>query len=130
MKLISSLLFLFIIATTSAQNITISGKVIERTTKLPVEAATVFISSVKDSSLISYTITDRNGSFTLPTKSTDTGVLFQVSFIGFKTINKLEKLLTSDVKYGVLEMEEDANLLNEVVVLGEAPPIRVKKDTL
>ena len=130
MKLISSLLFLFIIATTSAQNITISGKVIEKTTKLPVEAATVFISSVKDSSLISYTITDRNGSFTLPTKSTDTGVLFQVSFIGFKTINKLEKLLTSDVKYGVLEMEEDANLLNEVVVLGEAPPIRVKKDTL
>ncbi|MBF6608962.1 MAG: outer membrane beta-barrel protein [Flavobacterium sp.] len=129
-KLFSCFLVLFFVSAATSQNVTISGKIIEKTTKLPVEAATVYISSAADSTLIAYSITDRNGAFTLPVRATDKPIIFQVSFIGFKNLTKRENQLASDIKYGVLELEEDENLLNEVVVIGEAPPIRIKKDTL
>ncbi len=129
-NLLSCLLTLLLFSAATAQNITISGKVIEQTTKLPVEAATVYISTAADSALVAYTITDRNGAFALPIKATDKPVIFQVSFIGFKNLTRRINGLSADIKYGVLEMEEDQNMLNEVVVVGEAPPIRIKKDTL
>ncbi len=41
--------------------ITIKGKIIEKRSLLPVESATIYIKSAKDSTVIDYTISDRNG---------------------------------------------------------------------
>ncbi|MEG1021915.1 MAG: hypothetical protein RSE50_10395, partial [Myroides sp.] len=50
-----------------AQKIELKGKVVD-TDKKPIEAATIYLSSKKDSTLIDYTITDVNGMFSMPIK--------------------------------------------------------------
>ena len=57
-------LFLLLSASMFAQNtVTLKGKIIEDATKLPLESATIYITSVKDSTIIDYTISDKNGNF-------------------------------------------------------------------
>lgn len=113
-----------------AQNVAISGKVLEKGTQLPIEAATVYLSSAIDSTLIDYTITNRDGSFLINTKKIQKPVIIKVSFLGFKNFQKLEKELAQNKDFGIIYMEDDQRMLNEVVVITEAPPVRVKNDTL
>ncbi|RZJ66380.1 MAG: TonB-dependent receptor [Flavobacterium sp.] len=115
-----------------AQNsVTFKGKILEAKTQVPMEAVTVYIASAKDSTVIDYTITDKNGNFNLSTRKTENAVIFKVSFIGFKEIEKsYDKGLNANVDYGVLRLEESENLLGEVIIKQEAPPIRIKNDTL
>ena len=112
-----------------SQNVTLSGKIID-SQKLPVEAATVYLNSAKDSTLIDYTITDKNGQWHLKTKSLKTAATLKVSFVGLKTYAKKLDAITADVDFGTVTLEDNAKVLGEVVVEGEIPPIRVKKDTL
>lgn len=125
------LLFLFVTSSVFAQNtITIKGKIIEETSKLPLQSATIYLTSVKDSTIIDYTISDKNGNFSLTTKKITQPVNFKVSYITFKEyIQKLESL-TESKDFGLISVLEEANDLNEVVVKGQAPPVRIKQDTL
>ena len=113
-----------------AQNISITGKLLEKNTQLPLEAATVYLSSAADSTLVDYTITNKDGSFLISTKKITKPVVLKVSYLGFKNFNKLEKELTQSKDFGIIYMEDDERMLKEVVVIGEAPPVRVKSDTL
>ncbi|MCF6183294.1 MAG: carboxypeptidase-like regulatory domain-containing protein, partial [Bacteroidales bacterium] len=49
----------------------ISGTLITNDINAPLESATVHLERVKDSSVVSYTITDKNGKFTLEDKTYD-----------------------------------------------------------
>lgn len=128
------IIFFLIIALSSTfsfgQNISISGKLLEKDTQLPLEAATVYLSSAADSTLVDYTITNKDGSFLISTKKITKPVILKVSFLGFKNYQKLEKELTESKDFGIIYMEDDERMLKEVVVVGEAPPVRVKSDTL
>jgi hypothetical protein len=116
---------------TFAQNsITLKGKVIDKTTKLPVESATVYLTSVKDSSVIDYTITNKLGGFNFKIKKQDKSVYLKVSFISYQDFKEDITSLTTDKDFGIIEMKEAVNALNEVVIKSEIPPIRIKKDTL
>lgn len=133
MTKINFIWFFLLLLTSSlfAQNtVSIKGKVIEDATKLPLESATIFITSVKDSSIVDYTISDKNGNFSLSTKKITQPVYFKVSFVGFQEYaEKLESLIVSK-DFGVINILDQANNLNEVVVQGQAPPVRIKQDTL
>lgn len=127
--------FLFIISFFSfsllAQNtVTIKGKILEKNTQVPLESATVYFSSVKDSSVIDYTITDKNGFFKINTRKITTPVFLKISYIGYQTYKHEEKAITEDKDFGILYLSENSNVLGEVVIKSEAPPIRIKKDTL
>lgn len=114
-----------------AQNtITIKGKIIEDATKLPLESATIYITSVKDSTIIDYTISDKNGNFTLSTRKSNEPVYMKVSFIGFQEYSKTLESLSASKDFGVIYVLDQANDLNEVIVQGQAPPVRIKQDTL
>ena len=43
---------------------------------------------------------------------------------------KRDYRIETDKDFGVLRLEENSNVLGEVIVKSEAPPIRIKKDTL
>jgi|GEM_PF-6594450 len=43
--------------------VSINGKIIDDNTKLPLESATVYLTSKKDSTVIDYTISGKNGNF-------------------------------------------------------------------
>lgn len=130
-KLYSFLLFLLFSFTSFSQNnITIEGKILDKSNQLPMESVTVYLTSAKDSTVIDYTITDKNGFFKMNTKKITKPVFLKVSYMGYTTFKKEEKELIIDKNYGVLYLSENENMLNEVLVVNEAPPIRIKKDTL
>ena len=124
-------LFLSLSASMFAQNtLTLKGKIIEDATKLPLESATIYITSVKDSTIIDYTISDKYGNFSLTTRKNPQAVYFKISYITFKEhVKKLESLDVSK-DFGVISILAEANDLNEVVVKSQAPPVRIKQDTL
>ena len=125
-------LFFLVLSTSvfSQNTITLKGKIIEDASKLPLESATIYITSVKDSTIVDYTISDKNGNFTLSTRKITQPIYFKVSFIGFQEyVQKLESLSESK-DFGVINILDQAKDLNEVVIQGQAPPVRIKQDTL
>ncbi|NMH26742.1 outer membrane beta-barrel protein [Flavobacterium silvaticum] len=118
-------------ASAFSQNITIKGKILEDKTQIPLEAVTVYLVSAKDSTMIDYTITDKSGNFSLATRKTDKPVIFKVSFVGYQLIEKTyEKGLSESADFGTMRLQDAGEMLGEVVVKSEAPPIRIKNDTL
>lgn len=112
------------------QIITIKGRVIDKTGQQPLESATVYISSVKDSTIIDYTISDSKGFFVLRTKKMTAPFYLKVSFMGYQDYNEEIKALSEDKDMGALHIQQNPNDLQEVVIRTEAPPVRIKKDTL
>ncbi|RZK07326.1 MAG: TonB-dependent receptor, partial [Flavobacterium sp.] len=110
--------------------ITLKGKIIDDSTKLPLESATVYLTSAKDSTIIDYTISDKNGFFSLATKKITKPAFLKVSFMGYQDYKQEIKELTVSKDFGQIFIQEQPNQLGEVVIKGEAPPVRIKKDTL
>ncbi|HUH26395.1 MAG TPA: outer membrane beta-barrel protein, partial [Flavobacterium sp.] len=112
-----------------AQKIELKGKVIA-SDKKPIEAATVYLSAQKDSTLIDYTITDTSGNFTMPLKSIDAPSFVTVSHIGFEDFSKKLEHIKQTNDLGIITLNPESDLLDELVITTDGPPIRVKKDTL
>lgn len=123
--------FLFFSLSIVAQNnIAIKGRVLDKNTQTPLEAATVYLTSVKDSTVIDYTITDKNGFFKINSKKIQKPVFLKISYLGYQTFKKEEKAIVAAHDFGILRLIENTNVLGEVFIKSEAPPIRIKKDTL
>jgi hypothetical protein len=127
-----SLLCFLLISTFSFSQKTISlkGKVIDQATKLPIESATVYLSSVKDSSVVDYTITSKLGNFDFKIKKINQPIFLKVSYVSYRETKIQLASVTEDKDFGNIELKESVNNLDEVVIKNETPPIRIKKDTL
>jgi len=126
-----TLVFFFLCTLVSAQNtFLLKGKVIDESTKLPIESATVYLTSVKDSSVVDYTITDKFGNFDFKVKKIVKSVNLKISFVTYNDFKIVLQSIESDKDFGTLSLKTSINNLDEVVIKSEAPPIRIKKDTL
>lgn len=112
------------------KNIIVNGKIVKGKTASPIESATAYLIHPKDSSVVGYTISDKDGLFKLETKASTENLIFKVSSEGYQEFSKAIDKLTTNIDLGVFKLLEYENKLNEVVVKSTAPPIRVKKDTL
>ena len=129
------LLFVFTIllaTTTFSQSypFKITGKINSEKEKTPIEAATIHLERVKDSSVVSYTISNDKGVFSLEGKSFHKNLKLFISYIGMDSYTKtipLGKVFKFNL--GLINLKEESNLLNEVVIKSRAP-ITIKKDTL
>src|SRR5690606_16361606 len=108
-----------------AQKIEIQGKVIDPDKK-PVEAATVYLSSQKDSTLIDYTITDLTGNFKIPIKKVNESSFLTVSYFGFDDHSTKIELLKESLNLGTIQLQAASDLLDELVITTDAAPVRVK----
>lgn len=109
----------------------ITGAVVEEGTNEPIEQATVRLLSVKDSSMVGGVATSRNGAFTL--KNIKNGsYLLHVSFVGFDPLYQPLQITgkTNPVKLGKLALSDGAIQLGEAVVIGKAPEVTVRNDTM
>lgn len=130
-KIYSFLFFLLFFYSAKAQNdIVIKGTVYDISTQVPLELATVYFSNVKDSTVIEYATTDKNGVFKINTKKYDKPVFLKVNYIGYQSYVEEQSGLLENKDFGKLYLLQNTNVLNEVVIKSEAPPVRVKKDTL
>ncbi len=107
----------------------ISGTLMAKDVKAPLESATIHLERVKDSTLVTYTISNKDGKFKLEDRTSDKSLNLYISYIGYKTYKKTIALDNAFIDLNVIYMETDANLLDEVVVRSRAP-ITIKKDTL
>lgn len=119
-------LLLSSIAFSQTKNFTISGFIKASEDKELLESATIHAERLKDSSIVSYTISDAKGFFSLVGKTSDSKIKLVVSFIGFKSYKKI--VTTKSQNLGELLLEA-ANALDAVVIRSSAP-ITIKKDTL
>lgn len=130
-KIYSLLFFLCFLFTATAQNnISIKGTIVDIGSQLPLEMATVYISTVKDSTVMEYATTDKNGHFFINTKKIDKPFFLKVNYMGYQPLIEEEKGLAESKDYGKLYMLESVNALDNVVIKTEGAPITMKKDTL
>lgn len=120
--LFSSLMF--------SQEYTITGVVRETGTNENLEAATIYAESIKDSTLISYTISNKDGSFELELNTSLTEANLYLTYSGYQPVRKKIVLDKPAIDMGVLALQQQLQELEGVSVVAERTPIKIKKDTL
>src|SRR5690554_2849009 len=125
--LLRSLIFL-ISAYSFSQNFKVSGILIDKETQNPLEAATVFMETLRDSTLITYTISDRNGQFVLEGTSSVKNARVNISFVGYENFQR-EIELGPNTDLGNIPLSFSVSSLDEVLIKSRAP-VTIKKDTL
>ena len=118
-----------VIAGFAQVNGTVKGKVVDSLAKQNLSEATVTVLHTKDSTPVTFAITDKAGAFEI--KNLDSGLYrLMVSFQGYRAFNKTfiisKESPVSD--FTTIYLDKQSVLLQEVVV--SAPPITVKKDTV
>lgn len=131
MKSIFLCVAIFIATFSFAQNkpFKISGTIISEEDNLPLESATVYLQRVKDSALVTYTISGRDGKFMLEGKSADKETNLFISYVGYQTHFQSVKMTKEQIALGTINLKVNANALQEVVIKSQAP-ITIKKDTM
>ena len=130
-RILLSLVLGFISIAAFSQNFKVTGRLIDQEQKTPLEAATVVLETVKDSTMITYTITDRNGGFELSGKTNLKEVNLFVTFVGYQSYEKKVNLGSNPTQnLGDIALGFQVESLGDVVVKGRAAPVIIKKDTL
>ncbi len=123
------LTFIAVLIENQAQEFKILGKIIDSVEGNPLESATIYAEVPKDSSLVNYAISNKDGNFELQGKTGYKQLNVYFTFNGYKT-RVLAVEIQSQVDLGLIKLEEQSQELNEVQVVGERIPIQIKKDTL
>ncbi|HUH52299.1 MAG TPA: outer membrane beta-barrel protein [Flavobacterium sp.] len=123
-------LILSFISTATAQNITLKGRVLDRETNNPIEATTIYLSRVQDSSVVDYTISDKNGNFALNVKKTDKPTQLKISDVVYENYFKEFESLSASLDVGDIPLAIRSTLIDAIEITFEAPPVRIKNDTL
>ncbi|PTM08652.1 MAG: TonB-dependent receptor [Bacteroidetes bacterium] len=131
MKYIFSIILIVCSLSSFAQNkeFKITGSVQTDGDKEPLESATVYLERVKDSSLVSYTISDKDGKFSLEDKTIDESLKLFISYVGYKTYSVTIKIDKEEISLEPIDLLVDDNALDEVLIKSRAP-ITIKTDTL
>lgn len=111
--------------------VNVTGSVVEQGSDTPIEQATVRLLSVKDSAMVRGVVSARNGSFTL--KNVKKGsYLLHITFIGYDPLYQPLQITgkKNPVNVGKLELSDGAIELGEAVVIGKAPEVTVRNDTV
>jgi hypothetical protein len=122
-----SLFFCF--SSMSGQEFLVKGKIVDAATGIPIEAATVYAETIKDSTLVTYTITNADGLFALEGKTAYKNLRLAFSSNGYQSVAQ-EVELKPEVTLGDIKLEERVQQLAGIDVIGERVPITIKKDTL
>lgn len=131
LKKILPLILLAASFSATAQKFTIRGQATD-TLKSGMPSATVMLLQVKDSALVSFGSTDRQGQFELKNVSRGDYHL-KVTFVGYATAVK--HISPADftepiLQIGRLEMAPVSKELEALVIKGEKAPVTVKRDTI
>lgn len=108
------------------KNILITGKVIDKETKLPLEYATISFFSLKENKVVDGGITNENGEFSI--KIEDGLYNINIEYISYKKITFLNKKLDADVNLGLISLEIDFESLEEVEIIAERTTVEIKLD--
>ncbi len=127
-----SALFILFITAANAQKAdgSIKGKLIDTAAKQPVTDATVSVISTKDSSIVTYTLSNKQGMFEI-TMLEEGDYQIVISHQSIETIKKPFSISSStkNIDVGSLSAQKQIKTLEGVVVTNDAPII-IKNDTV
>jgi outer membrane receptor for ferrienterochelin and colicins len=106
--------------------VAITGKIIEKTSQLPLEYATVTFKNSKNPKLIFGGITDNKGNYIVEVVAGVYDVTLE--FISFKPTILSKKQFDQPTNLGTISLEEDATQLNEVFIRAEKTTVEIKLD--
>ena len=131
MKNIIFLIFLCLSTSLFAQKFTLEGVVKDRNANT-LDGATVYLQSIKDSVPISYGITNKNGKFSLQVNAeNDKKAIFNIAYLGYKPFLKDINIPEGDLlNMGDITLDDQVEELNVISIIGKAPPVVIKKDTI
>ncbi|HEY4789047.1 MAG TPA: outer membrane beta-barrel protein, partial [Bacteroidales bacterium] len=128
-KLQLLLLFMSSCVILNAQNIRLSGKVVEVGTQKTLPGVGIIVFSSKDTTKKRLTSTDINGEFSISGLQSNSTYILRTSFLGFRELVKTFEAKTAPVSIGTLAIRQQSKLLDEVVVEGQKTPVVQKGDT-
>jgi len=108
-----------------------TGTIINAKDKLPIDYATVAVKSLKDSSVVGSANTNTDGGFEFKGLAPGNYRLY-VAYLGLKSVTKDFTVSNAGnrVDLGAVSMENSGLDLKTVEIIGEVPPVVVKKDTI
>lgn len=123
------LMLVFFSGNAQTTKITLSGRIKDGYTKLPLSFVNVGLKSLKDSSFVAGTVTDEDGFFKIAAVNTGSYLLI-ISFMGHqtKTQEVLTGQLSSFLDLGVILLQTEAKNLTEVVISGKQESLSSKMD--
>lgn len=131
MGVIHCTLFINGVSAQSIRATSVVGTVVDSTSRKPLLEASVSLLSARDSSLVTFGITDGEGRFVFP-KVSEGQYRVLVTYVGYgsrvRRVSVTKNDPTADV--GTVNLVAQSNTLSEVSVQGEKAPIAVKGDTL
>lgn len=111
------------------QNNKLIGKVVDDYNKEPLPLATVAIVKQTDSTLLSYTLTNKSGEFVIRGIPASQPIKLLISFVGRKSYRLNLEMSKNEVKdIGLVSLQGES--LSEVKVIAEKIPVIIKKDTI
>lgn len=111
-------LFVILSVNSFSASYMVHGKLKEKSTKQPIEFATIAIYSLANDSLVTYMITDSKGEFIFSVASGEYNIV--IRFLGYKTINKTISVLDQNLYLKTFMMEIVNNTLEEINVIASS----------
>ncbi len=109
----------------TTSTIKLTGKIVEKDSKQPLEYATVVLTHLA-SNEVSGGITDMDGNFSINVPKGDYAV--KVEFIGFKTKELPNQKLEENKNIGTIPLKEDSESLEEVEIIAEKSTVEIRLD--
>ena len=109
-----------------AEPILLTGIVIDKTTKEPLEYATLVLQSVRNPSRVTGGITDENGKFSVETLPGRYNI--RIEYISYTTYRLEDQLLRASKDFGQIELALDVEQLEAVEVVGERTTVELRLD--
>jgi len=111
------------------QEYVIKGRVLENSSKQPLGYANVAIYSVEKSALVTGTITDDDGDFSLTVKKAGKYYL-EIQFLGYKKkrVDEVDLKASKNINIGTVLLSPDEIAIAEVGVVAEKPMMRYEVD--
>jgi outer membrane receptor protein involved in Fe transport len=108
------------------QKVKVSGKVIEKISKQPLEYATITFINAKNPKALAGGITNAKGEYVIDVVP---GIYdIKIEFISFKLSEIKQKSIQGSIDLGTTSLDEDAAQLNEVIIRSEKTTVEIKLD--
>lgn len=131
-KILLASLFISFALFAAAQNGSITGRVIDSSSKKPLGLATVTVFKAMDTSIVTYRLSSESGEFKVPGLPLNVLLRFIVSYSGHSAYRKEFTLTESknQLHFDDVVLVPVSNELEEVLVIAERPPVMIRKDTI
>jgi len=109
-----------------ANKVKVTAKIVDKTSNLPLEYATVTLKDTQTQKVVSGGVTNNKGEFATSVVPGVYDIVFE--FISFKSFEIKGRNITEKTSLGTIALAEDVAQLNEVVIRAEKSTVEIKLD--